>query len=155
MADESVTGEPPRGGPLFGVFLLSNLTARVLEPTLRPIGITPGEYGLYSLLRLVGPITPSEVASRGGMAATTVSYLVRRLETRGHVVRTTREDDRRSAVLELTAAGHEVHERAHRAVQQLSAEYVAALRRPTAEVRDVLADLEQALRTVLANREAR
>ena len=112
MTDESVTGEPPRGGPLFGVFLLSNLTVRVLEPTLRPIGITAGEYGLHSLLRMVGPITPSEVANRGGMAATTVSYLVPRLEQRGHVVRTAREDDRRSAVLELTAAGHEVHERA-------------------------------------------
>src|SRR6266545_479572 len=74
MTDESVTGEPPRGGPLFGVFLLSNLTVRVLEPTLRPIGITAGEYGLHSLLRMVGPITPSEVANRGGMAATTVSY---------------------------------------------------------------------------------
>ena len=90
---------------LFDVWLVTHLTTNLLDESLRELGITADEFGLYSLLRELGPITPTQVARWTGMAPTTVSGMVRRLAARGHLTQTSNPADARSRLLKLTDEG--------------------------------------------------
>ena len=140
-------------GPLSAMWVICNLAARVMEPALRPYRMTSAEYVLASLLTRRGGMTPTDVASRTAMAPTTVSYLLRRMQERGHLTRVTRPEDRRSVVVQLTQEGVAAQRRASAAVDDLAAEYRAALTRSDSDVREVLDDAERALRGVLAARD--
>lgn len=93
---------------LLDVWLITHLTGRLLDDALRPVGLTGDEFGLYSLLYFLAPTTPTQISRWTGMAPTTVSGMIRRLNTRGHVSHTTNPDDARSRLLSLSEEGRQV-----------------------------------------------
>lgn len=90
---------------LLDVWLVSHLTARLLDDALRPLGLTGDEFGLYSLIYAGAPVTPTQISRWTGMAQTTVSGMLRRIAARGHVDDDPHPDDARSRLLSLSDDG--------------------------------------------------
>jgi DNA-binding MarR family transcriptional regulator len=84
---------------------LSALLSRSFAADKAPL--TTDEFAVYSLLRLAGPTTPTRLAHDLGMPASTMTHYLRRMDAAGHLSRRPNPDDRRSSLVELTAAGVE------------------------------------------------
>jgi DNA-binding MarR family transcriptional regulator len=97
---------------LFMVWLLARSSEDLLNTVLGPVGLTGDDLAIYSMLRSAGTITPTELARWMAAPPTTVSSCVKRLEARGHIVRETNPDDKRSYRIRLTPAGQRAHEAA-------------------------------------------
>lgn len=100
------------GNVLFDVWLVSRATTALLDDVVRPAGLDADEFAVYSVLTSGDGLTPTELAHWMAAPPTTVSSYVKRFETRGHVRRVARPDDRRSYRLQLTAAGRRAHRKA-------------------------------------------
>jgi len=98
------------------------------------LGMTRSESSLLVTLR-GGPQRITALAAIEGLAQPTVTVLVKRLETRGWVVRERPADDGRVVLVSLTAAGHDVlarwreryRPRLRAGLEELSDEQLAAL----------------------------
>ena len=84
---------------------LSALLSRSFADGKAPL--STDEFAVYSLLRLVGPTTPTRLAHDLGMPASTMTHCLRRMEAAGHLIRRPNPEDRRSSLIELTGAGSE------------------------------------------------
>ena len=132
---------------LFDVWMVMHLASGMLDDALADAELSADDFGLYSLLRVFGPATPSQIARWTGMRATTVSAALKRLASRGHSVQQENPDDGRSYLVALSPSGFEAHARAavpfldvmaqvHRSLgPDVSAERVA-LQRLDAALRD-------------------
>jgi DNA-binding MarR family transcriptional regulator len=94
---------------LFDVWLLMHLVSGMLDGALEGSGLTGDDFGLYSLLRVFGPATPTQIARWTGMRATTVSAALRRMAVRGHSDTTPNPADRRSYLVVLSPDGAKAH----------------------------------------------
>ncbi|WP_132299834.1 MarR family winged helix-turn-helix transcriptional regulator [Kribbella sp. VKM Ac-2568] len=106
---------PPSDGPmslLFDVWLVGGLASGLLDEVLADTDLSGDDFGMYSLLRRYGPVTPTQVHRWTGLRPTTVSAHLKRLEKRGHVVRSPNPADGRSHLVGLSSAGMEAHDRA-------------------------------------------
>jgi DNA-binding MarR family transcriptional regulator len=128
----------PEISVLFDVWLLMHLVSGMLDQALAGHGLSGDEFGLYSLLRGFGPLTPTQIARWTGMPATTVSAVLRRLTARGHVERTPHPDDGRSYLVGLSDSGLAAHAGA-----------ASAFRTAAARVSEALGDDESAQRAAL------
>jgi DNA-binding MarR family transcriptional regulator len=99
-------------GPLLLVHALSQLTRTLLTEHLDGSGLSSGDFAVYSVIRAEGRITPSRLADILGMPPTTLSYVVRQMQQRGHLRRIANPDDGRSVLLQLTPKGLRLTERA-------------------------------------------
>jgi DNA-binding MarR family transcriptional regulator len=98
------------------------------------LGLTRSESSLLATLR-GGPQRITALAEIEGLAQPTVTVLVKRLETRGWVVRERPADDGRVVLVSLTAAGHDAlarwreryRPRLRAGLEELSDEQLAAL----------------------------
>jgi DNA-binding MarR family transcriptional regulator len=147
----------PRGGdqaPEHGVSVLYDcfLLGQALRPVLaRALDGTPlrgEEYAVYSLLAEQGPLSPTVLARRTAMPATTVSDHVRAMTARGHLSREPDPRDARSALLSLTAAGREAWAQTSRSFSLVAGEVEAVLGPHEGPVRAALARLTESLQTV-------
>ncbi len=84
-----------------------------------------------------GPLTPSELAARERVQRPTATRMLARLEETGLVVRTPDPQDRRSALLAITAEGHALMEAMR---NRKTAFLVPRLEALSAHERDVLAE---------------
>lgn len=99
---------PPRNpNVLLRLFTTGQLANQLLARELDPVGISPNQFGVTSVIDVFGPITPTDLAGRLGMAPTTLSAWIRRLVDAGHVQRSPNPDDGRSYLLELTDEGRQ------------------------------------------------
>lgn len=134
---------------LFPLFVCGGLSGALLAREIRGSGLTPPEFGVLSAIGVWGPLTPTELARRVGLAPTTLSEYVVRFTERGLVTRSRNPKDGRSYLLGLTAKG----KRGHRAAGQgllASLEAIAQhLDVSPKDVRDTLLALERALRAAL------
>jgi DNA-binding MarR family transcriptional regulator len=116
--------------------------ADVVEGT----GVSPDEYGVLGVIGLTGPVTPTDLARRLGMAPTTVSVYAARFVERGHVRRLPNPRDGRSYLLEATDEGraivHTIAPRIGEAIERLR----AASDRPLRDIFEALVGLEEAAR---------
>lgn len=64
-------------------------------------GMNPTDFQCYTLLRVMGPSTPGEIADSLCLSTGTVTGVIDRLETRGLVERTRHPDDRRKVAVRL------------------------------------------------------
>lgn len=106
---------PASDGPMsliFDIWLVSGLTAGLLDEVLEGTGLNGDDFGMYSLLRRYGPATPTQVHRWTGLRPTTVSAHLKRLEKRGHVTRSANPADGRSHRVVLTKTGEKAHDRA-------------------------------------------
>jgi len=134
---------------LFDVWLVTHLTGRLLDDALRPVGLTGDEFGLYSLIYDRAPVTPTQISRWTGMAPTTVSGMLRRLNARKHLTDTPNPDDARSHLLQLSAAGLEVTAEAAAVLEAVLTRLHNALGGQAATVRAGLHELDTGLRDLL------
>ena len=82
--------------------------ARRFDETLRPYGITSGQFSLLMSLNRPSPPRISDVAPLLGMDRTTLTANLKPLERRGLVEAVRDPTDKRSRLLRLTDAGRDV-----------------------------------------------
>jgi DNA-binding MarR family transcriptional regulator len=78
---------------------------QLVERELATDGVDSADYGSLSLIGVRGEVRLTQLADQLGLALTTASDVVRRLESRGHVRRRPNPDDGRSFLFALTARG--------------------------------------------------
>lgn len=94
-------------------FVTGQLASELLRRRLEPVGMTPNQFGVQSVIRAFGPLTPTALAARLGMAAPTVTAWVKRLEASGQLRKLPHPTDGRSYLLEVTEPGVEALEAAY------------------------------------------
>jgi DNA-binding MarR family transcriptional regulator len=94
------------------------LVSRELEAD----GVESDTYAVLSLIGARGSVRLTDFSRELGLPLTTMSDVVRRLETRGHVRRRQNPDDGRSFLFELTARGDREWRRGWGALQRVNAE---------------------------------
>ena len=95
-------------GPFLLSYAVDQQLSRLLELTFTDAPLRPPEFAVYSVLNLIGPATPSQLAHQLGMSRSTVSNWLRRMDSRGHLVRRSNPDDGRSHHVDLSAEGRRV-----------------------------------------------
>ena len=133
---------------LFTQWLAARATQSLVDDVLRPTGLSSDELPVYSMLASCTPVTPTELARWMAAPPTTVSSLVKRLESRGHVMRSTHPEDRRSYRIELTAEGTRAHTAAIERFRPVSTRVERLLGDRRAEVDDALLTLRAAVEEV-------
>ena len=131
-------------------FITGQLASELLRRELDAAGMTPNQFGVQSVIGAFGPLTPTELAARLGMAQPTVSAWIKRLTEEGQIVRRPHPTDGRSYLLEVTDAGRT-------ALQAAFPHFGAALAKVEAALGDELdvaweggRRFEEALRAALA-----
>jgi DNA-binding MarR family transcriptional regulator len=109
--------------------------------------LTVAHYSVFQHLRPEGSRV-SELASQAQMTKQSMGALVEHLERRGYVQRTPDPTDRRAAIVQLTAHGHELVQIARAAVQALEEEWAACLGQARMD------ELRRTLRDLVAHVEA-
>jgi DNA-binding MarR family transcriptional regulator len=97
-------------GPFLLLYALSQQQGRLLQQAMSDAPLPPGEFAIYSALRLMQPTTPTQLAATLGMKPTTLSSALVRIAEAGHLKRRRNPSDGRSVVLSLSAAGVRVTE---------------------------------------------
>src|SRR4051794_119032 len=97
-------------GPFLLVFALGQQLGNLLQQAMADAPLTPGEFAVYSALRLMQPTTPTQLATALGMKATTMSSVLVRMSKSGHLKRRRNPADGRSVILTLTPSGVRVTE---------------------------------------------
>ena len=87
--------------------------------TLRPLGLTFARYQVLGMVRWAGPLTLGAVGHRLWITPGTVTSAIDRLEAAGLCRRASHPTDARATLLEITAKGSRLFDRA---VEQLNAE---------------------------------
>jgi len=106
-------------------------------------------YGLMSLIGASGSITTTDVAAHLGIAVTTASDRIRRLEERGLAERKPNPADGRSHLVSLTTEGRAVFETTFADWRQAMGELEAELTMPSTEIADAVRELDRAMREIL------
>jgi DNA-binding MarR family transcriptional regulator len=101
----------PQMSILFDIWLISNLTAGLLDDDLMQSGMSGDDFGLYSLLKAFGPAAPGQISRWTGLRPTTVSATLKRLAARGHTVQQRNGADGRSYLVALSEEGQGAHAR--------------------------------------------
>jgi len=84
---------------------LANRSGLLVDARIRASGLRSAELSVYALLAAGQKLTPGDVVEATGLAATTISSLIRRAESRGDLERTPNPRDARSSFLVLTDTG--------------------------------------------------
>jgi DNA-binding MarR family transcriptional regulator len=132
---------------LFPLFVTGQLAGALLGRAIAPSKLTSNEFAVLSLVAVFEPISPTELAQRAGMPATTLSDYVTRLVTRRFLKRAPNPDDGRSYLLSLTAEGRRRNALAITGLLESNRVIAANLAVEPATVRAALVELEHALRT--------
>jgi DNA-binding MarR family transcriptional regulator len=147
---------PPRErNVLIQVFIVDQLAATLLNQRFAGLALNSGDFALASVIRVFGPITPTELSGMLGIAPTTLSSRLQRLEERREIRRRRNPRDGRSYLIEVTALGRRRVEACFPAFSGT----LASIREQLGEDRlgqvlDALAQLETALREAMAEARA-
>ena len=112
MAAETAIAKTRRTTVLLDLWLVGHEMSALLDEALAASGLSADDFGLYSLLRGWGPVTPSQISRWTGMRPTTVSVALKRLNGRGHADQAPNPQDGRSYLVGLNAAGEAAHQAA-------------------------------------------
>lgn len=95
-----------------------------------------------------GPISPSQLAAFERIQAPSVTRIITALMNHGYIERTTREDDRRHALLSVTPAGRQlIHADRDRRTEWLATILETLTREQRAELKTALPHLERLVQT--------
>jgi DNA-binding MarR family transcriptional regulator len=103
-----MAGRVSKRGPFLLSYAIDQQVTQLLDLTFVEAPLRPGEFAIYSVLNLVQETTPSELAQDLGMSRSTLSNWLRRMDSRGHLVRRSNPGDGRSHLVSLTESGREV-----------------------------------------------
>ena len=90
---------------IFQLYTAYQRAGRLVSRALEGTGIRAEDAALYSVLDRHGPLTPTELAGRLGVGASTLTYRLKSLEAQGVVTRRPNPDDGRSALVDLSPEG--------------------------------------------------
>lgn len=108
---------------------------------LRPLGVSAAGGLALGQLRDHGPMTPSELGQRLIVTRATVTGIVDSLERRGFARRNPHPDDRRSLIVELTDAGHDVLQRVRTLIHAHERRWMSAL--TADEIRSLISHMQR------------
>ena len=94
--------------------------AQLVDLELAADGVESDGYAMLSLVGVRGSVRLTELADDLGLPLTTASDVVRRLESRGHVLRRPNPEDGRSFLFELTARGDREWRRGFGALRRIN-----------------------------------
>jgi DNA-binding MarR family transcriptional regulator len=140
---------PPRPNVLFQTYIAGQRLTALLDRHLEASGVTGNPFGLLSALGIWGPITPTELASRIGMAPTTLSSALARASERGYVERVPNPDDGRSYLVELSEEGQRAWRAGWPALRAALARLEQELAGSIDDVQDAIERLDAAARAAL------
>ena len=92
-------------GPFLLLYAVNQQLDALLTKAMAETPLRPGEFAVYSTLRLLQPTTPSDLAHTLGLRPTTLSSHLQKMAERGHLVRQAHPHDGRSILLSLTPEG--------------------------------------------------
>jgi DNA-binding MarR family transcriptional regulator len=136
--------------PLFYVFAASQQAGTLVGMALRGAPLQPAEYAMYSALRELEPVSPTELARHLGMPVTTALDGIRAMVGHGHATKIANPDDGRSYFLVLTRSGHRAHDETERHFSRVDLRLSEHLGSKRATVIRALADLLDAGDATLA-----
>jgi DNA-binding MarR family transcriptional regulator len=96
----------------FALYAASNRMTRLYRPLLDPLGLTYPQYLAMMALWETAPQTVGALGRRLNLDSGTLTPLFKRLEKVGVVERRRDPDDERRVLIDLTAAGHALREKA-------------------------------------------
>jgi DNA-binding MarR family transcriptional regulator len=134
---------------LLDLWLVGHELATLLDDALASSGLSADDFGLYSLLRGWGPVTPTQISRWTGMRPTTVSVAVKRLNGRGHADQAPNPNDGRSYLVGLNAAGEAAHDEAAPLFLAAMKRFDDGLFTSDLEARTTLQRIDAALRAAL------
>ena len=130
-------------------YRLIELTGAIVDRQLREVGIPAYLFGLFSEIRRLAPVTPSQISQRTGIAVTTLRDNIQRLVDRGLIRRTPNPDDGRSYLVEVTEKGEVLARAADPALLAAYEVLERRLQRPRVEYEQVLDELRVAMAATL------
>jgi DNA-binding MarR family transcriptional regulator len=92
-------------GPFLLLFALNQQLSALLGRAMADTPLTPGDFAVYSALRIMQPTTPTELAAALGMRVTTLSSVLAKMEALAHLERQRNPADGRSRLISLTEEG--------------------------------------------------
>jgi DNA-binding MarR family transcriptional regulator len=116
-------------------------TEKALVSALRPLELTPSQFGALMFLELEGPLSAAELARRLEIRPQSVAAGLAGLEQRGLVSRTAHPQHGRVLLVRIEAAGRRLARRADTAVERVEQELLEVL--PRAERRGFVESLRR------------
>jgi DNA-binding MarR family transcriptional regulator len=129
------------------------LVALLVNEELEAVGVTPQLFSFLGFIRMLAPITPSELAAETGMPPTTIRDYVRRLVQRGDIRRARNPADGRSYHIVLTAQGRRLADRGWPAVKAAYARVAPHLEQSPEAHLAAARELRSALKLAIADRQ--
>jgi DNA-binding MarR family transcriptional regulator len=120
----------PEQSPGFVLWRTTNRWQAAQRAALRPLGLTHVQFVLLASLSWLdadGPVTQRRLADHAAVDAMMTSQVVRGLEERGLVRRSTHPEDRRARALTVTAEGRDLANRAVKVVEDCDRRFFAPL----------------------------
>jgi DNA-binding MarR family transcriptional regulator len=130
-------------------YVLTRLTAQLLEHVTDGLGFVENDYAVVSWLNICGQATPTELAGDLGMKPTTLSTVIDRCVKKGFARRKRNPDDGRSYVVELTAKGKATNARAAERFDAVMRRLLGNLEGDREEILAQMRVLEDAMRKTL------
>lgn len=139
-------GQGQKASFLLDWFAVDQRIGLLLSRELPRHGLRGDEYGVYSLMLLYGPLSPTELADMAGMPLTTLSDFLQRARERGHITATSNPKDGRSYLVALSNPGKAAHAKVRPAFQRILDLIRANLDIDVDLIREVVANVDKAVR---------
>ena len=129
----------------FALYSASMAIGRAYKPMLDALGLTYPQYLVLHALWEKDGRTIGEIADRLGLESSTITPLVKRLESAGLLARARNPDDERQVLVSLTPRGHDIRDRCGCLGEELLArsgmtvEQLSKLNRKVQALRDAVA----------------
>lgn len=132
----------------FALYSANLAMHKVYRPLLNALGLTYPQYLVMLVLWEDDALTVSAIGERLYLDSATLTPLLKRLETAGLLTRTRAADDERQVVIELTAKGRHLRQRA----QDVPSAVFCAAECSSGELRTIKAELERLRGNLTRNR---
>jgi DNA-binding MarR family transcriptional regulator len=139
----------PHDNPIFRFFRIGNSIRQLVARACEGSGLSSDEYGVFSGVLGLGPVSPTELASTLGVPPTTISVYLARFLEQGIVQRLPNPSDGRSYLVEATEKGREVLAYVGPRLRVEAEALLAASSLSRDELMAALGDLESAARNAL------
>ena len=134
---------------LLDLFIASQRLRMLLTQALFDAPLRFDEHAVYTVLRVLGPRSSTDLARMLAMPQTTMSDYVRTMLDRGHARRVPNLRDRRSYLVELTPSGEEAQRDTRKRFLEAARRMEGALDLPAEEARRALHALDDAAAAAL------
>lgn len=138
-----------RASTLLKTWVAAQRINLLITQALSATGVWTPHFALLSMVKILQPVTPTELARAMGLRPTTASDYLQELHGLGHIRRDPNPDDGRSYLISATPAGDDAFERANAPMLKALALVAERLGRPLEEIDEAVDDLSRAVDAAL------